>query len=112
MHAKQKTENMVEEAEERMKEKRGGKVKKARGGGIAPEIEKIHDRGHKKIKVHKKRGGEVKGKAGHKRLDRRARGGRMGGGDPVSEAGKMSEPPYEGSSPPATAPKAKGKSQD
>lgn len=51
-----------------------------------------------KVKKHKK-GGKVEGEKSHKRLDKRASGGRMGGHSPLSSASKVAGRPggdYDG----------------
>lgn len=69
----------------RTKRAKGGVMKRNAGGHIA------------KKKEHEKKGGmEVHGKMGHKRPDKRARGGGLTSDDhPETTAGKMSAMPYE-----------------
>ena len=77
--------------------KKGGRVKKRADGGMLHNPIDDKDRGHKKERVTKKRGGRVHGEKPKERMDRRARGGGMNSDtSPFTAAAKMSEQDYEG----------------
>jgi hypothetical protein len=99
----------IEEEEEHAK-------KRARGGALAHEgdVGKIHERGHKKIKVSPrkrvlKRGGRVQGEKPKMDMARRARGGATPEKNPLSVAGRMENPPYVKMDQPTGHPKGSGK---
>ena len=70
-------------------------------GGAMPKGEKMpEDEQDKSVIEHemqsRKRGGRVHGEKGKSRPDKRARGGATSDADPITSAGKMSKPSYEG----------------
>lgn len=73
---------------------KGGKVKKAKGGVIpmpvptlkGSPIARVTERGHTKKEVTKKRGGKIDGAEAMHHVGKKARGGRMTPGEPLSGA--------------------------
>ena len=84
------------ETMEKKEEHERHREKRADGGMLHNPIDD-KDRGHKKERVTKKRGGRVHGEKPKERMDRRARGGGMNSDtSPFTAAAKMSEQDYEG----------------